>query len=54
MILEIQHETRTLEVLPSPSWQEQLPDLQAPLTAIAGGRNGHALVNEDDASQQQQ
>jgi hypothetical protein len=52
--IRVRVETRTLEALPSLSWQEQLPELQTPLTAIVGGRNGHVLVNEDDASQQQQ
>jgi transglutaminase-like putative cysteine protease len=45
-------ETRTLERLPSLSWQEQLPPLNVPLTAIlmqgSGGRY------EDESSQQQQ
>jgi transglutaminase-like putative cysteine protease len=45
-------ETRTLERLPSLSWQEQLPPLNVPLTAIvtqgAGGRY------EDESQQQQQ
>jgi transglutaminase-like putative cysteine protease len=47
-------ETRALEALPSLSWQEQLPPLHAPLTAIVGGRHGLDLSADDDASQQQQ
>src|SRR5262249_37488468 len=52
--IKVRVETRTLQALPSMSWQEQLPELQTPLTAIVGGRNGHLMVSEDDASQQQQ
>jgi transglutaminase-like putative cysteine protease len=46
-------QTRTLDSLPSLSWQEQLPPLQTPLTAILGCRNGQA-GDADDAQQQQQ
>lgn len=52
--ISVRVETRTLVALPSLSWQEQLPELQTPLTAIVGGRNGLALVSDDEASQQQQ
>jgi transglutaminase-like putative cysteine protease len=47
-------ETRTLDVLPSLAWQEQLPPLQTPLTEIVSGRRIFETVPEDDASQQQQ
>jgi transglutaminase-like putative cysteine protease len=47
-------ETRELEMLPSLSWQEQLPPLHVPLTAIVSGRRAWEQVPEDDASQQQQ
>lgn len=47
-------ETRTLEALPSLSWQEQLPPLHVPLTEIVTGRRYLDLVPDEDASQQQQ
>lgn len=46
-------ETRELDDLPSLSWQEQLPALQAPLTAIIG-RPVHAAAEAEVESQQQQ
>jgi transglutaminase-like putative cysteine protease len=46
-------ETRTRDTLPSLSWQEQLPPLHVPLTAMAPARKRIA-DNEDDAGQQQQ
>jgi transglutaminase-like putative cysteine protease len=52
--IRVRVETRTLPALPSLSWQEQLPPLQAPLTEIVSGRRALGLTTEDDASQQQQ
>jgi transglutaminase-like putative cysteine protease len=46
-------ETRVLEALPSLSWQEQLPPLNVPLTAILPARRV-AQADEDDPQQQQQ
>jgi transglutaminase-like putative cysteine protease len=46
-------ETRTRETLPSLSWQEQLPPLNVPLTAIAPARR-IAETHEEEAGQQQQ
>ena len=45
-------ETRELERLPSLSWQEQLPPLQVPLTAILP-RGRRPTGDEEDAAQQQ-
>jgi transglutaminase-like putative cysteine protease len=45
-------ETRALDRLPSLAWQDQLPPLQVPLTAIVSGRRGE--VRKDEESQQQQ
>ncbi len=44
-------ETRTLESLPSRAWQEQLPPLQAPLTAIVPRKR---LPGSHQEEQQQQ
>jgi len=44
-------ETRTLESLPSRSWQEQLPPLHLPLTAIVP-RKRLALPHQDEQQQQ--
>jgi transglutaminase-like putative cysteine protease len=46
--------TRTLDVLPALSWQEQLPPLDIPLTAIIPPRRPPQLPDEEDLSQQQQ
>jgi transglutaminase-like putative cysteine protease len=46
-------ETRQLERLPALSWQEQLPPLNVPLTAIVP-RPRPANRNDDDVQQQQQ
>ncbi len=46
-------ETRELERLPSLSWQEQLPPLNVPLTAIVP-RRGSLPRTEEEAEQQQQ
>ncbi|HVA48417.1 MAG TPA: transglutaminase family protein [Pirellulales bacterium] len=45
-------ETRTLERLPALSWQEQLPPLNVPLTAIVP--RPHGTVESADEDQQQQ
>jgi transglutaminase-like putative cysteine protease len=45
-------QTRALDRLPSLSWQEQLPPLQVPLTAILGVRNGHGGDSVDEQQQQ--
>jgi transglutaminase-like putative cysteine protease len=47
-------ETRQLESLPSLAWQEQLPPLQTPLTAIVHVRTGGDAFHEDAPEQQQQ
>jgi transglutaminase-like putative cysteine protease len=48
-------ETRQLERVPSLSWQEQLPPLDVPLTAIVSPRReGRADEAEEDQQQQQQ
>lgn len=52
--ISVRVETRALPSLPSLSWQEQLPALHAPLTAILSGRRPRELFSEEDASQQQQ
>jgi transglutaminase-like putative cysteine protease len=46
-------ETRTLESLPSLSWQEQLPPLHVPLTAILPARRP-PRADDDEAQEQQQ
>src|SRR5262249_25946056 len=47
-------ETRQLERLPSLSWQEQLPPLDVPLTAIVSSRRGEGRRDEEGEQQQQQ
>ncbi len=47
-------ETRPLEEMPSLAWQEQLPPLQTPLTAIINVRNSSGEFHEDMPEQQQQ
>jgi transglutaminase-like putative cysteine protease len=47
-------ETRTLERLPSLSWQEQLPPLHVPLTAIVTPGTGGRYEDESQQQQQQQ
>jgi transglutaminase-like putative cysteine protease len=49
--ISVRVETRTLERLPSLSWQQQLPPLQVPLTAITGRQRGSGPAEEE--SQQQ-
>ena len=46
-------ETRQLERLPSLSWQEQLPPLDVPLTAIVSPWRGEARQDEEAEQQQQ-
>jgi len=50
--ISVRVETRELDRLPSLSWQEQLPPLNVPLTAIRGPGRYAALPDEE--SQQQQ
>src|SRR5262245_19480416 len=52
--ISVRVETRELEALPALSWQEQLPPLHVPLTAIVSGRKPWEVGPEDDASHQQQ
>jgi transglutaminase-like putative cysteine protease len=52
--ISVRVETRPLESLPSLSWQEQLPELQTPLTAIVNVRHPGSLLTEDDPAHQQQ
>jgi transglutaminase-like putative cysteine protease len=47
-------ETRTLERLPSLSWQEQLPPLNVPLTAIVTPGSGGGRYEDESLQQQQQ
>jgi transglutaminase-like putative cysteine protease len=50
--ISVRVETRELDRLPSLSWQEQLPPLNVPLTAIVP--QSRAGYTSDDESQQQQ
>jgi transglutaminase-like putative cysteine protease len=52
--IQVRVETRPLESLPSLAWQEQLPPLQTPLTAIINVRYSPEMLLYDDAQQQQQ
>ena len=52
--ISVRVETRALESLPSLSWQEQLPPLNVPLTAILGPHRAEPLQEEQEAQQQQQ
>ncbi len=45
-------ETRTLERLPALSWQEQLPPLNVPLTAIVPRSHGAPWSSDEDQQQQ--
>jgi transglutaminase-like putative cysteine protease len=49
--ISVRVETRELDRLPSLSWQEQLPPLNAPLTALPPRMHGDYVV-EDDQQQQ--
>jgi transglutaminase-like putative cysteine protease len=51
--ISVRVETRSLERLPSLSWQEQLPPLNGPLTAIASRPRGDILYEEQSEQQQQ-
>ena len=51
--ISVRVETRVLERLPSLSWQEQLPPLNVPLTAILGPHRAEPLQDEQEAQQQQ-
>lgn len=51
--MRVRVETRTLDALPSLSWQEQLPPLHVPLTEIVPPRRP-APGQDDEAEQQQQ
>jgi hypothetical protein len=44
-------EMRTLERLPSLSWQQQLPPLQVPLAAIPGRSRGAGVAEEESQHQ---
>jgi transglutaminase-like putative cysteine protease len=46
-------ETRALDSLPSLSWQDQLPPLNVPLTAILSRPRAEPLLDEQEAQQQQ-
>ena len=52
--ISVRVETRVLDSLPSVSWQDQLPPLQTPLTAIVSPRRAVEMLEEDDTSQEQQ
>jgi transglutaminase-like putative cysteine protease len=52
--IAVRVETRALERLPSLSWQEQLPPLNVPLTAIVSRPRGVGRPDEDTQQQQQQ
>ena len=52
--ISVRVETRALERLPSLSWQEQLPPLDVPLTAIVSRRDLFARLDEEGQQQQQQ
>lgn len=52
--IRVRVETRSLDSLPSLSWQEQLPALHLPLTEIVSGREALSFLADDEASQQQQ
>ena len=52
--IKVRVETRPLEQLPSLAWQEQLPPLHAPLTAIVNFRYSPEIFHYDDSQQQQQ
>jgi transglutaminase-like putative cysteine protease len=51
--IKVRVETRVLESLPSLAWQEQLPPLQTPLTAIVNVRHAPDLFLHEDGAQQQ-
>ena len=51
--IAVRVETRTLEALPSLSWQEQLPPLHVPLTMVLSHLRRES-TNEEEVQQQQQ
>jgi transglutaminase-like putative cysteine protease len=51
--IKVRVETRRLESLPSLAWQEQLPPLNTPLTAIVNVRHAPDLFLHEDGAQQQ-
>jgi transglutaminase-like putative cysteine protease len=51
--ISVRVETRALERLPSLAWQDELPPLQVPLTAIVS-RNLRQACRDEELSQQQQ
>jgi transglutaminase-like putative cysteine protease len=51
--ISVRVETRLLERAPSLSWQEQLPPLQVPLTAIRPPRKRAGVIRTDDMQEQQ-
>jgi transglutaminase-like putative cysteine protease len=51
--ISVRVETRQVERLPSLSWQEQLPPIDVPLTAIVSTRRGQSR-HDEEAEQQQQ
>jgi transglutaminase-like putative cysteine protease len=51
--ISVRVETRALERLPSLSWQEQLPPLNVPLTAIVSRPHGVGRPDEEFQQQQQ-
>jgi transglutaminase-like putative cysteine protease len=51
--ISVRVETRALDRLPSLSWQEQLPPLNVPLTAIVAGPRGEPRYPEESEQQQQ-
>jgi len=50
----IRVETRQLERVPSLSWEEELPPLDVPLTAILSGRGAIQIPANGEQEQQQQ
>jgi transglutaminase-like putative cysteine protease len=52
--IKVRVSTRILDTLPSLAWQEQLPPLQTPLTAIVNVRHAPDLYLHQDSDQQQQ
>jgi transglutaminase-like putative cysteine protease len=50
--IQVRVETRALDYLPSRSWQEQLPPLNVPLTAILSRPRAEPIPDEQEAQQQ--
>jgi transglutaminase-like putative cysteine protease len=51
--ISVRVQTQELERLPPLSWQDQLPPLQGPLTALASRRHGDPATDEAEQQQQQ-